>query len=35
MKRAQQREQAFVLIFEKLFSNLDDQELIEIYDENF
>ena len=35
MKRAQQREQAFVLIFEKLFSNLDAQELIELYDENF
>lgn len=35
MKRTQQREQAFILIFEKLFSNLDDQELIDIYDENF
>lgn len=35
MKRAQQREQAFILIFEKLFSDIDDQELIEIYNENF
>ena len=35
MKRAEQREQAFILVFEKIFSTIDNEELIEIYNDNF
>ena len=33
MKRTEQREQAFVLVFEKIFSDVDNEELIEIYND--
>lgn len=35
LKRTEQREQAFVLVFEKIFSDVDNEELIEIYNDNF